>query len=159
MEYCEGGSLFDRTNYLLSKNKSFTADQSAEILRQILIGLSYAHANKICHRDIKLENILFLKNDENDLRLKIIDFGLSENFSQKKRLKEKHGTSYYVSPEVLKGNYDERCDIWSCGVLLYVMLIGNFPFYSDIEGDDDIIYNKILKLDYSFDNKCNKNIR
>jgi calcium-dependent protein kinase len=156
MEFCEGGSLFDRINLLLSKNKCFTADQAAEIIRQIIIALNYAHANNIVHRDIKLENILFLNKDENDFRLKIIDFGLSKYFDGKRRMKEKQGTIYYISPEILKGNYDEKCDIWSSGVLLYIMLIGVPPFFSEIEGDDESIYKKIKACDYKFENKCNK---
>ena len=155
MEYCQGGSLFDRINSLLAKNKCFTTDQAAEILRQVTLALNYAHSNKIVHRDIKLENILFLNNNENDFRLKLIDFGLSKYFD-KKRMREKQGTCYYISPEVLNGSYNEKCDIWSCGVLLYIMLIGYPPFFSEIEGDDEEIYKKILKYDFTFDNKCNK---
>lgn len=155
MEHCEGGSLLERINLYLEKNKCFTTDQAAEILREIILGLSYAHSNKIVHRDIKLENILFLNKDLSDNRLKIIDFGLSKNFeSQIMRMKEKQGTSMYMSPEVIKGNYNAKCDIWSCGVILYIMLIGYPPFYSEVEGNDDEIFKKILNYEYKFNNKC-----
>lgn len=155
MENCEGGSLLDRINTLLDNNKCFTSKQSADILKQIVSGLKYAHENGVVHRDIKLENILLLGKDLNDTRIKIIDFGLAKSFEQSvQRMKEKQGTCIYMSPEILKGNYNEKCDIWACGVLLYIMLIGTPPFFSDTEGNDEEIYKKILNIDYRFSNKC-----
>ena len=155
MENCEGGSLLDRINLLLESDKSFTTDQAAFILRQLMLALVYAHKNNIVHRDIKLENVLFIKKNVTDLKLKLIDFGLSKYVEKGvKRMKDKLGTCYYIAPEVLKGDYNEKCDIWSCGVLLYILLIGMPPFFSDVEGDDSMIYKKILAFDYSFNNKC-----
>lgn len=158
MEYCEGGSLLDRMNDLIRKDLAFTTDQAAEITRQIVSGLHYAHSNKIVHRDIKLENVLFVSNDPMDLRIKIIDFGLSKYFEKgMRRMNEKQGTCYYMAPEVLKGFYSEKCDLWSVGCLLYILLIGVPPFFSDTDGDDKQIYEKVSKVDFSFKNNCKEN--
>ena len=107
----------------------YSEKEAAIIFKQLMNGISYCHSKGICHRDLKPENILFLTNDDNS-PIKIIDFCLSKIFDEikkddkkkkkKKNMKTKVGTAYYVSPEVLKGNYDEKCDIWSCGVKLYI---------------------------------------
>jgi calcium-dependent protein kinase len=155
MEYCQGGSLLERLNSLLENNKTFTTDQSAFILRQIMLGLHYAHSNNIVHRDIKLENIMFNDKNITNLNLKIIDFGLSKFYHDGiNKMEEKLGTCMYMSPEILNGNYTEKCDIWACGVLLYLLLIGIPPFFSEVEGDNEIIYKKISKIDFQFNNKC-----
>jgi len=87
------------------------------------------------HRDLKPENVLIDKELNNSL--KIIDFGTSVQFDkQKEVLKTTHGTSYYIAPEVLQKKYDERCDVWSIGVILYILLSGKPPF--DGENDDEI---------------------
>ena len=79
------------------------------------------------HRDIKTENILFCKNKK---FVKLIDFGFSK-FCHRPQLTEKKGTPYYMSPEVIRGNYDKRCDLWSVGVLTYKLLCGQYPFQGD----------------------------
>lgn len=103
---------------------------------QIIKTLKYLHSQKICHRDLKAENFLF--NSPNDDQITLIDFGLSYQWNQ--NMKEEliisgHnklvGTSYYVAPEVIAKCYDERCDIWSAGVLLHVILTATPPFYGD----------------------------
>ena len=107
--------------------------------------VSYCHSQGICHRDLKPENIIFL-NKEPDSPIKVIDFGLSKIFGELKPIMkgnkvEKNimslrvGTAYYMSPEVLQGNYDNKCDIWACGVILYIMLCGYPPFDGDSEHD------------------------
>jgi len=78
------------------------------------------------HRDIKPENILI--DIELNNSLKVIDFGTSVEYKKDEILKEVHGTSYYIAPEVIAENYDERCDIWSIGVILYILLCGKPPF-------------------------------
>lgn len=158
MEYCKGGSLLDRINDLLSFNKCFTEEQAAIIIKQIAHALNYAHKNGIVHRDIKLENILFLDEHSNNLNLKLIDFGLSQRFEKGiKKMREKLGTSYYMSPEILDENYTEKCDIWALGVLLYILLIGVPPFYSEKDDDEEVFY-KIKRYDYSFNNQCTHNL-
>jgi calcium-dependent protein kinase len=93
------------------------------------------------HRDIKPENVLVDKELNNTL--KIIDFGTSVQYDKtKEKLKTTHGTSYYIAPEVLNKNYDERCDVWSVGVMLYILLSGKAPF----DGDDDHEITEQVKI-------------
>ena len=93
---------------------------------------------RIIHRDIKPENIMIIRREPNGfLQVKLIDFGTAKIFSEGNMQKGLVGSTYYIAPEVIKGNYDEACDIWSIGVIMYIMLTGNPPFY----GDDD---NSIL---------------
>jgi len=102
--------------------------------------LLYMHKHGFAHRDIKPENFL-LQHKGRDAEIKVIDFGLSKKFnldpSKKAPMKTKAGTPYYVAPQVLQGNYDEKCDIWSCGVIMYILLCGYPPFYGD--RDEDIL--------------------
>lgn len=97
----------------------------------------YMHRNMICHRDIKLENILFDKNRTNKC-VKLFEFGTATKFSNEKPLTETTGTAYCIAPEILSGSYGNKVDEWSLGVLMYIMLTGVPPF----EGDSD---REILK--------------
>jgi len=127
-ELCAGGELFDR----IIKAEFFEEDQAAEIFRQILQALNYCHTQNIVHRDLKPENFLF-QTEADDSDLKIIDFGLSKIMEGGRihRMKTRAGTPYYISPEVLAGNYDVSCDMWSAGCMLYILLCGYPPFYGD----------------------------
>lgn len=93
--------------------------------------MAYCHELGIVHRDLKPENVLIDKELNNTL--KIIDFGTSTMYEKGTTLKTTHGTSYYIAPEVLVKKYDERCDVWSVGVILYILLSGKPPF----DGDND----------------------
>jgi len=143
---------------LVSQRQSFSEYQSSKITKQVLLALNYAHTNGIVHRDVKMENIMFVnENFWDGLDLKLIDFGLATNLEKgKRRLFDRVGTMQYVSPEVLEGNYNEKCDIWACGVMLFALILGYFPFDPDLECDDDHIQERILKFEYSFDNECKK---
>lgn len=122
-------------------------------MRKILSAVKHLHEHGICHRDLKPENFLFSDNSE-DAEIKLIDFGLSKRFGH---IQESHpsekmhtivGTPYYVAPEVLKGSYDFSCDIWSLGVILYIMLCGYPPF----EGDNNKeIFKRVLQQKLEFD--------
>ena len=168
MEQCVGGSLFDRLiKKMEDEDETFSEKEAAVIFKQIMTGLSYCHNQGICHRDLKMENILFLTTKK-DSQIKIIDFGLSTCIKKKKLVQYITGKNYgtinmelpvgsphYISPEVLKGKYNQKCDIWSAGVILYAMLSGSFPF--DGETDNDI-YKAVMKKKFAFNDKEWNNI-
>ena len=85
------------------------------------------HKHNIVHRDLKPENLL-LDSKEKNASLKVIDFGTSRKFVRNIKMTKLLGTPYYIAPEVLNSNYDEKCDVWSCGVILYILLCGYPPF-------------------------------
>lgn len=104
--------------------------------------LNHCHYKNISHRDLKPENIVFKRKTVENVNessedfseegeIKIIDFGLAKYLGGDNTLKSKVGTPYYVAPEVLEGNYDNRCDIWSVGVIAYTLLCGYPPFFAD----------------------------
>ena len=136
-EYCPGGELFDQIN------KRFSETQIAVMFRQILSGLAYLHSNNIIHRDLKLENILIKEiekskeTNEDLFVLKIIDFGTAKIFDKTKKVKAIVGSSYYIAPEVLNKKYNNECDLWSAGVILYMFIVGHAPF--DGKNDKEIM--------------------
>ena len=153
MEECKGGEIFDKIIEHIQNKEMYSEKDAADIIQQVMSCIRYCHNHNICHRDLKPENILYLYNGSvNDNRIKIIDFGLSQ---EKDKLVSKVGTAYYVSPEILKGKYTELCDIWSAGVILYILLSGDPPFNGP---NDSIIYQKISELKYSFPENKWKNI-
>jgi len=122
-EYCTGGELFDR----IIEVRNFSEGQAARVLYQVLSAIAYCHEHKIVHRDLKPENIL-LETDQPDAGIKIIDFGVSAIFNEEKPLKDRYGSSYYIAPEVINGEYNEKCDVWSAGVIAHILLSGLPPF-------------------------------
>lgn len=88
--------------------------------------MAYLHSKKIAHRDIKPENVLFVSNDSLDVKL--LDFGNSRKMGENQGMNGVYGTAFYVAPEVHAGKYTEKCDMWSVGVILYMLLSGNPPF-------------------------------
>jgi len=133
-EYCEGGDLFAG----ISKVGRVPEPLAAKIMRQVLSAISYCHANNIVHRDLKPDNILL---DSAGLEgvIKVIDFGTAEIFQPGSSLKGQSGTSQYVAPEVLKNFYNNKCDAWSAGVVLYELLSGKTPFQG--KNDNEIVTN------------------
>ena len=93
----------------------------------MLSAINYCHKRNIVHRDLKPENLLLDKDGENP-RVTIIDFGTSGVYEAGQKMSQKYGTPYYIAPEVLKKSYDHMCDLWSCGVILYILLCGYPPF-------------------------------
>ena len=156
MEECKGGEVFDRIIEHIQSKTMYSEKDAAEILKQVMSAVEYCHNNGICHRDLKPENLLYLNpGAEKGNPIKVIDFGLSQIISPEKRLKTKVGTAYYVSPEILKGDYTEKCDVWSAGVILYIFLSGDPPFNGPSDSD---IYNKISKMKFTFPEKKWKTI-
>ena len=126
-EYCPGGSLLNLKN----KIQTFTEESAAYIMYQVFRGVNYCHENKIIHRDLKPENIVVVGENNLDKSLydiKIIDFGTAKIFKNNVVEKQIAGSPNYIAPEVLSKKYNEKCDIWSCGVILYFLVVGSLPF-------------------------------
>lgn len=128
MEYCEGGELFER----IVSDQFIDEEMSAGIIRQVAAALRYAHDKKIAHRDIKPENIVFCSTSMNDQSIKVIDWGLGICFADQV-MRTAVGSFTYAAPEVVqcRGNnaYTKECDLWSLGVVTYIMLCGKPPFW------------------------------
>ncbi|KAL9247980.1 hypothetical protein vseg_021347 [Gypsophila vaccaria] len=124
MEYAAGGELFER----ICTAGRFSEDEARYFFQQLISGVNYCHNMQICHRDLKLENTLL--DGSPSPRLKICDFGYSKSSLLHSRPKSTVGTPAYIAPEVLsRREYDGKlADVWSCGVTLYVMLVGAYPF-------------------------------
>ncbi|KAG2716686.1 hypothetical protein I3843_03G141000 [Carya illinoinensis] len=146
MEYAAGGELFDR----ICNAGRFSEDEARYFFQQLISGVSYCHSMEICHRDLKLENTLL--DDSSAPRLKICDFGYSKSSVLHSQPKSTVGTPAYIAPEVLsKKEYDGKiADVWSCGVTLYVMLVGSYPF-EDPEDPSNFrkTLQRILSVHYS----------
>ena len=138
---CEGGELF----YHITKKKHLTEAHASSIMRQAFYALCYLHQNRICHRDIKPENFLLYKEDDPS-HIKLIDFGLAKRVNPNEIMNKPNGTPYYIAPEVLKGSYTTQCDVWSMGVIMYIMLCGKPPFGGKQNKD---IINNVLNGSYS----------
>ena len=139
MEFFEGGELFEA----ISEQRTFTEIDCAHIIKQILSALNYLHSKNIMHRDLKPENIMLthkLSKKNKKYEVKIIDFGTAKIFKKEQKETKFIGISYYIAPEVLKESYDEKCDIWSCGVIMFILLCGYPPFNGNT---NDGIYNNI----------------
>ncbi|VAI86818.1 unnamed protein product [Triticum turgidum subsp. durum] len=143
MELCEGGELFDR----IVARGHYSERAAAKVFRTIVNVIQLCHSNGVIHRDLKPENFLFANKSE-DAPLKVIDFGLSVFFNPGDRFTEVVGSAYYMAPEVLKRNYGQEVDVWSAGVILYILLCGVPPFWGD---NDEKIAQAIIRggLDFN----------
>lgn len=135
MEYMAGGELYNR----LSKRKRYTEEAAACAIRQVLLAVAYLHSHQMVHRDLKLEN--FLYESEASDHLKLIDFGFAKFWHANlgTKMSQACGSLHYVAPEVLEHAYTEKADIWSAGVIAYMLLTGSPPFF----GSDDEVLLKI----------------
>ena len=139
-EYCPEGELFYEIKNLAPFNEALTG----WYMKQILSAVCYCHKLKIIHRDLKPENILIYQKNKNGFNtIKIIDFGTAIIFNKNKYDKSLTGSVYYISPEVLSKNrsYSEKCDVWSCGIIMYILLTGLPPFNGE---NDEEIMTKIM---------------
>ncbi|CAJ1432886.1 unnamed protein product [Effrenium voratum] len=145
-ELCDGGELFNA----MIEAGALTEHSAAHLFKQIMSAVSYIHMNMICHRDLKPENFLISKKCAiKDGKVKLIDFGTAKRFDLGP-LTTKVCTVHYVAPEVLKKSmdpYTEKVDVWSAGVVLFVMLAGTPPFHDD---DDVELMKKVKKAKWSF---------
>ena len=138
-DYCSCGELYNQIKF------QYNEYQLSVLFYQVFSGLYYLHSKNIVHRDLKLENILISemepdkKTNKKYFWIKIIDFGTAKIFEKNKNEKTVIGSSYYIAPEVLQKNYNEKCDTWSAGVILYMLIVGRAPF--DGKNDNEIIDN------------------
>ena len=150
-ELCKYGDLYNYIKF------TFSEKQLCVLFYQVFSGLIYLHENNIIHRDLKLENIMIDSIEKDNITcepyfyIKIIDFGSAKFYSKQKIENEIIGSSYYMAPEVLKQKYNEKCDTWSAGVLLYMLLTKKAPFNGK---NNEIIMEKIEEGNY--DKKCKK---
>lgn len=137
-----GPSIYHR----LLKDGLHSEADCAAYMQQILSILKYLHSKRIAYRDLKLENLVF-SSTTNLRELKLVNYNLARMLDHNETMSEKIGSPYYLAPEVLNGHYTEKCDLWSAGVLLYVMLSGNSPFRGKTEKQ---INEKILNGAFEF---------
>jgi serine/threonine protein kinase len=130
MEYLKGGDLF---NYLESRDFTISQERAREMSHSIATAIYYLHSFGIAHRDLKPENIL-MTSTEDDAQPKLVDFGLSKIIGPTQTCNDPFGTLSYVAPEVLQQKpYNKKVDLWSLGVIIYLLLSGTLPF----DDDDD----------------------
>ncbi|KAL7101309.1 hypothetical protein ACP275_08G047100 [Erythranthe tilingii] len=144
MELCEGGELLDK---ILSRGGKYAEDDAKIVMIQILNVVSFCHLQGVVHRDLKPENFLFTTKEETS-PLKAIDFGLSDFVKPDERLNDIVGSAYYVAPEVLHRAYSTEADVWSVGVIAYILLCGSRPFWARTESG---IFRAVVKAEPTYD--------
>ncbi|XWS62875.1 hypothetical protein CRYUN_Cryun06bG0048000 [Craigia yunnanensis] len=142
-ELCEGGELLDR---ILARGGKYSEDDAKAVMLRILNVVAFCHLQGVVHRDLKPENFLYTSKEDNSL-LKAIDFGLSDFVRPDERLNDIVGSAYYVAPEVLHRSYSTEADVWSIGVIAYILLCGSRPFWARTESG---IFRAVLKADPNF---------
>ncbi|XP_040254749.1 calcium-dependent protein kinase 18 isoform X2 [Aegilops tauschii subsp. strangulata] len=152
MELCEGGELLDRI--LAKKDSRYSEKDAAVVVRQMLKVAAECHLHGLVHRDMKPENFLF-KSSKEGSPLKATDFGLSDFITPGKQFRDIVGSAYYVAPEVLKRKSGPESDVWSIGVITYILLCGRRPFWDKTE---DGIFKEVLKNKPDFRRKPWANI-
>jgi len=148
LDLVSGGDLFDK----ISESEIFSEKEASGIIRQILEAVEYLHSNGIVHRDLKVDNILCSDelDSEGNLQIFVADFGLSRFFDpEAQQLQSRVGSLEYTAPEVFAAKpYEKSCDLWSIGIVSYILLTGLFPF---ADKNPVKLYEKINKVDYNWD--------
>ena len=139
MELCTGGELFDKNDVYLKNDQPYTEHEAAKVIFKCLEALQHCHSLGITHRDIKPENIMYGKDGE----IRLVDFGLAKDSVLKMRAYA--GTPFFMAPEVLNGSYTHKCDIWSLGCVLYMLIAGKLPFFGTSREE---VFGKISKAKY-----------
>ncbi|KAL2339564.1 hypothetical protein Fmac_007504 [Flemingia macrophylla] len=133
--------------YIVMEGGRYPEDDAKAILVQILDVVAFCHLQGVVHRDLKPENFLFVSKDEDSV-MKVIDFGLSDFVRPEQRLNDIVGSAYYVAPEVLHRSYSVEGDLWSIGVISYILLCGSRPFWARTESG---IFRSVLRANPNFD--------
>jgi len=149
MEHCSGGELFDRITSDGVNSKDFNEAKASTIIRQIVSAVYHVHSLSVAHCDLKPENFIFTDKSEK-AQLKLIDFGMAKVVHWRKYHRRMNGTPYYIAPEVLKGKYNEACDMWSIGVIMFIIIFGFPPFHDHMhcknrKEADKVIYANVKK--------------
>ena len=155
-EECKGGKIHDKIIEKIENNGSYTEKDACEIFSQIISGLSYLHNNGIIHRNLKPDSLLYLKQGNNSQNnpLKLINFGLNQFFKEDDKITPKVNSVYYIAPEALEGNFNEKSDIWSAGAVLFFLICGKPPFYGNSRAE---VFENIKKIKYEIPaDKVNK---
>lgn len=145
LELCTGGELYERL--CDQKTKHYSEKEAARLVSKMLSAICYCHRKGVSHRDLKLENFIF-ESEAADANIKLIDFGLSRKYASITRMNTMVGTPYYIAPEILRGHgYTHAVDMWSMGVITYMLLSGKPPFAAR---EDSQILAKVRKAKYNF---------
>ena len=124
MDLLRGGELFDE----IVKRQKYTENDAAEVMLQLLSAINYIHKKGFIHRDLKPENICIRSGQG----IKIIDFGTARKFTYGKKLRQIIGTPFYMAPEIFNDKkYNEKADIWSIGIVMYIILTGKAPYFGN----------------------------
>ncbi|KAL7534676.1 hypothetical protein ACHAXR_006030 [Thalassiosira sp. AJA248-18] len=143
MELMSGGDLFDR----IGKLKSYNENDARDLCRKMLESVRYCHENSVAHCDMKPKNLL-LVSEEDDVQMKLADFGFATRVYEPRSLTKQCGTPFFVAPEVLlRSNYDQQSDMWSCGVIMFLLLGGDLPFMGRSQRD---LFRNIVMGKYEF---------
>jgi calcium-dependent protein kinase len=141
MELCPGGEVYTR----LKQRGVFSEWEAVHAAHQMLLAIEHLHLHNIVHRDLKLENWLYSEAGD-DADLKLIDFGFSTQWDSSTMMTDDVGTTGYMAPEVLRGRYSDKCDMWSFGVIIFALLSGRMPFQGK---SCEETHRRILDCDYS----------
>jgi len=145
LELVTGGELFDR----IVEKGNYTEKDATNIVKQILSAVQYLHSEGVVHRDLKPENLLCNDDKDGNIHIYVADFGLSRLFNEDEQLTTYCGSPEYVAPEVLAcAPYEKAVDLWSVGVITYILLTGFLPFY---DKNHAVLFEKIQNVEYNWD--------